>query len=67
MCEFCNWNTNDFVILNDTADYSGIEFAIHKKGMLRARYFENGTKDLFISQDMINIKYCPMCGKELIP
>ena len=40
MCKFCEPNKdNSFVILNETVDYSGIEFALHEKGMLRCRYY----------------------------
>ena len=63
-CNFCKKNNdNSFVPLNETVDYSGIEIAIHEKGMLRCRYFEN--EETFKSQDVINIKYCPMCGDTL--
>ena len=64
MCKFCEPNKdNSFVILNETVDYSGIEFALHEKGMLRCRYY--GGKENFESQDIINIKFCPICGTEL--
>ena len=64
MCKYCEPNKdNSFVILNETAEYSGIEFALHSKGMLRCRYYRG--KENFESQDIINIKFCPICGTEL--
>jgi hypothetical protein len=56
-CKYCNGLTNDFIPLNDTADYSGVEIAFHHKGILRARY--NG------GQDIVMLKVCPVCGKEI--
>ena len=64
MCKYCEPNKdNSFVILNETFEYSGIEFALHSKGMLRCRYYEG--KENFESQDIVNIKFCPICGTEL--
>lgn len=66
MCQYCeNRSDNDFVILNDTVEYSDIEMALNRQGMLRVRYFEQGEYDLFYSQDIINVKFCPMCGRKL--
>ena len=65
-CKFCDSNSNDFISLNDTIDYSGIEIAINSQGMLRSRYYDIDYDSNFRSQDIINIKYCPMCGKELV-
>ena len=76
-CYFCHSETNDFVNLNSTTDYSGIEISMHEKGMLRCRTFKfdefnqkksNGVTYCpitFENQDIVNIKYCPMCGREL--
>ena len=65
MCKYCEHENNDFVILNDTVEYSNIEMALNRQGMLRVRYFEQGKYDLFYSQDIINVKFCPMCGRKL--
>lgn len=51
--------------MNQTMEYSGIELAINRQGMLRARYYDvNG--DVFEVQDFVEIKYCPMCGKKIV-
>ena len=44
-------------------EYSGIELAINRKGMLRARYYDV-NRDVFETQDIIEIKYCPLCGRK---
>lgn len=66
MCWLCEKNTktnHSFIALNsDTIEYSNLELAMCKN-MLRARYFNN--EGYMVSQDIIPIKYCPYCGKEL--
>lgn len=63
MCQYCEpRRNNDFVTMNQTAKYSGIQLAINCQGMLRARYYVNG--DTFETQDIVNIKYCPLCGRK---
>lgn len=69
-CSYCNpnidyWVTkNAFQVINmETMDYSGIEIALNRQGMLRIRTYAKEDTN-FNSQDMINIKYCPMCGEE---
>jgi hypothetical protein len=66
MCQYCDKrNENDFIIMNQTTEYSGIELAVNCQGMLRTRYYDlNG--DTFEVQDITNIKYCPMCGESFI-
>ena len=61
MCEYCE--EDGFNPLNDTVDYSGIEISISNKGMLRVRNYN--FKEIFESQDAINILFCPMCGRKL--
>lgn len=61
MCKYCN--QNEFNKLNDTVNYSGLEIAISKNGMLRVRNYN--FKDIFETQDVVNINYCPMCGRKL--
>ena len=61
MCPYCENQNNDFVPMNQTVEYSGIEIAINRQGMLRTRVFDD-NKDL-VTQDIVEIKYCPLCGK----
>lgn len=62
MC-VCEKGKNNFVSLNpETQSYSGIELGLCKN-MLRTRYFND--EGYMITQDIIMIKYCPLCGKEL--
>lgn len=64
MCQYCEPRScNDFVTMNQTVEYSGIELAVNCQGMLRARYYDlNG--DTFEVQDIVNIKHCPLCGRK---
>lgn len=64
MCFLCDADNNLFVPLNEsTIEYSGIEIAINKQGMLRSRYFNDDG--CMISQDIVNLRYCPYCGRQL--
>lgn len=63
MCEFCGQRSSAFVPLNNTAPYSGIEIAMNKDGMLRVRYSPENIIG-FDSQDIINIDFCPKCGRK---
>lgn len=63
MCQYCEHENNDFVLLNDTRVYSGIEFAINRQGMLRVRFYED-LSQIWFSEDIVNIKHCPMCGRK---
>ena len=64
MCQYCeSRGNNDFLLLNQTQDYSGIEIALNRQGMLRTRYY--GDNDIWCSQEIVNIKFCPMCGRKL--
>lgn len=62
-CPYCKSGTNDFVRINHTVEYSGIEMSLDMFGTLRVRTYKNSTDDYFDSQDMIEIKYCPFCGR----
>lgn len=62
-CKYCEHENNDFVLLNETTDYSGIEIALNRQGMLRVRHY--GECDLWFEEDITNIKFCPMCGKKI--
>ena len=63
MCKYCEHENNDFVALNDTKEYSGMEIALNRQGMLRVRYYE-GYNQLWLTEDIINVKFCPMCGRK---
>lgn len=61
-CSYCEAKENNFIPANQTVDYSGIEIAINRQGLLRTRVF-NETGDL-VTQDIVEIRYCPLCGKK---
>lgn len=63
-CEYCDREDNDFVLLNQTKDYSNIEMALNKQGMLRVRYYADDSR-VWFSQDIIEIKFCPNCGQAM--
>lgn len=63
MCKYCNNNDTEFIHLNTTSEYSGIEMMLNRQGMLRVRYIGDNT-NTFVSQDIMNIHYCPMCGRK---
>ena len=62
-CKYCEHENNDFIILNETIDYSGIEIALNRQGMLRVRHHVVGG--VWFSEDIINVEFCPMCGRKL--
>jgi hypothetical protein len=62
-CPYCETDDNDFVYLTPYSHYSGIEIAINRQGMLRVRHYSHKEKN-FISQDIVNIEYCPRCGRK---
>lgn len=61
MCKYCE--TKEFKALNTTVDYSGLEITVSGRGILRVRNYN--FKELFDTQDAVNINYCPMCRKEV--
>lgn len=63
-CAYCDREDNDFVLLNQTTDYSGIEMALNRQGMLRVRYYDDSSK-IWFTEDIIEIKYCPNCGRAM--
>jgi C4-type Zn-finger protein len=63
MCKVCDRENNDFVILNETEDFSFIEISLNKQGMLRVRLIDNQGR--ITSQDIINIEFCPICGRKM--
>ena len=62
-CAYCEGKDNRFVGLNQSTEYSGIEMAVNRQGMLRVRVLDYCGS--FTTQDIVNIKYCPECGREL--
>ena len=63
-CAYCDREDNDFVLLNQTMDYSGIEIALNRQGMLRVRCYADDSK-VWFSQDIVEIKFCPNCGRAM--
>ena len=63
MCQYCMERNNDFVLLNNSNMYSGIDIEINRQGMLRVRVF-NDEMDGFVTQDILNVRYCPLCGRK---
>ena len=60
-CQYCRVEDNDFRTLNaDTAQYSFLQISMNCQGMLRVRDLSPGG-----GQEIINIRYCPMCGEKL--
>ena len=64
-CPYCETINNDFMVMNQTVEYSRIELAMNRQGMLRTRCYDV-SGDSFETQDIIEIKYCPMCGKQIV-
>lgn len=60
-CPFCSDTDNGFIRMNDTVEYSGIEMCMNRKGMFRVRVYDESEH--IDSQDSINMKYCPFCGR----
>ena len=63
-CNYCN--SKYFKQLNpDTVEYSGIEVCIDDEGTLRVRHYDSDDNEkTFTTQEIINVNFCPMCGKE---
>ena len=57
-CKYCN--ADYYEPINNTVDYSGLEISLNCKGAtIRVRAYM--FKELFETQDIVNINYCPMC------
>ena len=63
MCKYCEHENNDFVAINETADYSGIEMSLNRQGIFRVRYYEDDSR-IWIDEDILAIKFCPICGRK---
>lgn len=66
MCQFCQNDNNDFITLNQTMEYSGLEMSMNRQGMFRVRHYDQFDDDTFTTQDMLQFKFCPYCGKRLM-
>ena len=53
-CPYCESGTNDFVPMNQTAEYSGIEMSVNRQGMLRVRVLDDDGG--FTTQDIVEIR-----------
>lgn len=63
-CPYCESETNDFVPMNQTVEYSGIEMSVNRQGMLRVRVLDDDGG--FTTQDIVEIRSCPLCGKRFV-
>ena len=59
----CKCEQDYRVQLNDTVGYSGIEIVL-LGSTLRVRYYE-GDAPKFVSQDMVQFDFCPLCGRSI--
>lgn len=64
-CPYCESGTNDFVPMNQTVEYSGIEMAVNRQGMLMVRVLDDDGS--FTTQDVIEIRHCPLLPKMWAP
>lgn len=64
-CPYCESGTNDFVPMNQTVEYSGIEMAVNRQGMLMVRVLDDDGS--FTTQDVIEIRNCPLLPKMWAP
>ena len=63
LCNFCSGSSSEFRRLNNTALYSGIEMAMDTGGLFRVRVLtDNGES--FTTQEIIQMRYCPACGRK---
>ena len=63
-CPYCEQKTNDFVVMNQTVKYSGIEISVNRQGILRTRVLDDHGS--FATQDIVEIHHCPLCGKQFM-
>ena len=59
-CPYCESGTNDFVPMNQTAEYSGIEMSVNRQGMLRVRVLDDDGS--FTTQDIVEISSSMMAS-----
>jgi len=62
-CPYCEITNDDFQPVNQSVEYSGIEISLNRKGLMRIRTYLNDS-EIFDAQDTVELKYCPLCGKQ---
>lgn len=62
-CLYCETETNAFTQINQASDYSGIDISLNRQGMLRVRTYRNLGDVVFDTQDIVEMRYCPYCGR----
>ena len=67
-CPYCTPTPDNRLLNAGTYDLSGVEVQVIGKGrVLRVRSYRNNEVDgLYESQEMVLIKYCPICGRDLV-
>jgi hypothetical protein len=63
----CWCTETEYLSLNDP-HYSGIEMVLFPRSkMIRTRVYwtQDIEHGIFDTQDVVNVKYCPLCGREL--
>lgn len=66
MCEYCSIETKGFTMINTTSDYSFIEVSVSSMGYIRCRAYYDNDCNIPPTQEIVEIKYCPMCGRKII-
>ncbi len=61
-CRYCHGLNHRFIPLHKTSEYSGVEISVNSQGMLCVRILDYCGS--FTTQDIVTIKYCPMCGRK---
>ena len=65
-CPYCH--PTDPTPLNvETIKYSGLEMTLLRNGSnaFRVRHFSDDDCEIFDCQDVVLIRFCPMCGRNL--
>lgn len=68
-CPYCENKTKSFLPINQTVEYSGIEIALNRQGLLRVRVLDcsGGEPTIrLVTQDVVELKNCPLCGKRFV-
>lgn len=60
MCKYCE--EDGFTPLTDNVEYSGLEISMNRF-YIRCRAYMG--KEIFETQDIASIRFCPMCGANL--
>lgn len=64
MC-ICESEDKGYFGINDTIEYSGFEIGLSSTGFIRVRKydFDSDFGWKMDGQDVLKIRYCPLCGK----